>query len=191
MEEKKQVMTEEKKAEDIIDKSQPPPKKERRNKNKEMIEKLKQEIVGYQDKHLRNIAELENFKKRMNQERINDRKFASKNLITDILNPLEQLNKVVHMETDNEVLKNFLIGFKMINDQFYKLLEEDGLKELDALNKKFDPKIHHAIEKINDQEQENGINLEVIQKGYTYKDQILRPAMVKINEWSEENGKDK
>jgi len=169
----------------------PAPKKERRNKNKEMIEKLNGEILEYKDKHLRNIAELENFKKRMNQERINDRKFASKNLITDILAPLDQLNTVVNMETNNELLKSFLIGFKMINDQLYKLLENDGLKEIDALNKQFDPKIHHAVEKVSDLDKENGINLEIIKKGYTYKDQIIRPVMVKINEWREENGKDK
>jgi molecular chaperone GrpE len=166
-------------------------KKERKNKHKEQVEQLELELKNYKDKLLRNAAELENFKKRMNQERINDRKYASKNLITDILSPLEQMNKVVNMDTDNDLLKNFLIGFKMINDQFYSILEQDGLKEIDALNKPFDPKLHHAIENICDLDQPNGINLEVVSKGYTYKEQILRPAMVKVNEWSEENGKNK
>lgn len=165
-------------------------KKERKNKHKEQIEQLENEIKHYKDKLLRNAADLENFKKRMNQERINDRKYASKNLVGDILIPLEQMNKAVNMKTDNDLLKNFLIGFKMINDQFYATLEQDGLKEIDALNKPFDPKYHHAIEKISDLDQPNGINLEVSQKGYTYKEQILRPAMVIVNEWSEENGKD-
>ncbi len=166
-------------------------KKERKNKYKEQIEQLELEVKNYKDKLLRNAAELENFKKRMNQERINDRKYASKNLISDILTPLEQMNMVVKISTDNDTLKNYLIGFKMINDQFYSILEQDGLKEIDALNKPFDPKLHHAIEKICNMDQPNGINLEVVLKGYTYKEQILRPAMVKVNEWSEENGKDK
>jgi molecular chaperone GrpE len=166
-------------------------KKEKKNKHKEQVEALEKEIKDFKDKWLRSIAELENFKKRNTQERINDRKFASKNLIGDILNPLEQMNKAVNMQTDNEMLKNFLIGFKMINDQFYNILIQDGLKEIDALNKPFDPNYHYAIEKTLDQDKPNGINLEVIQKGYTYKDQILRPAMVKVNEWSENNGKDK
>ena len=82
-------------------------------------------------------------------------------------------------------------NFKMINDQFYSILEQDGLKEIDALNKPFDPKLHHAIENISHLDQPNGVNLVVVSKGYTYKEQILRPAMVKVNEWSEENGKDK
>ncbi len=189
MEEKKDVVVEHE--EEIIEEETHVQKKERKNKHKEQVEKLENEVKSYKDKLLRNAAELENFKKRMIQERIMDRKYASKNLLGDILIPLEQMNKAVNMKTDNDLLKNFLIGFKMINDQFYATLEQDGLKEIDALNKPFDPKLHHAIEKISDLEQPNGINLEVTQKGYIYKEQILRPAVVIVNEWSEENGKDK
>ncbi|HAX03100.1 MAG: nucleotide exchange factor GrpE [Tenericutes bacterium GWC2_34_14] len=166
-------------------------KKERRNKHKEQVDALENEIKDLKDKMLRNAAELENFKKRMHQERIQDRKYASKSLINDILNPLDQLDRIVNMTTDNDLLKNFLIGFKMINDQLFNVLQADGMKEIEAKGKPFDPNVHHAIEKIEDRNQANGIVLEVIQKGYTYKEQLLRPAMVKVNEWSEENGKDK
>jgi molecular chaperone GrpE len=168
-----------------------PTKKEKKNKYKEKIENLEKEVAQLKDKLLRNAAELENFKKRITQERINDRKFASKNLVYDILEPLDQLNMIINMETDNDVLKNFLYGFKMLNDRFYEVLKSDGLKEIDALNKQFDPKYHHAIEKVSDESKPNGINLQVVQKGYMYKEQLLRPAMVKINEWSDENGENK
>ncbi|HCB66010.1 MAG: nucleotide exchange factor GrpE [Tenericutes bacterium GWD2_38_27] len=165
-------------------------RKERKSKYKEQIEKLEEEIKDLKDKYLRSIAEQENIKKRIHNERIQERKYASKNLVGDILSPLEQMNKIVSMKTDNELLKNFLIGFKMVNDQFYTVLEKEGLKEIDALNKPFDPNYHYALEKLSNKDLPNGINLEVIQKGYTYKDQLLRPAMVKINEWSDENGKE-
>jgi molecular chaperone GrpE len=165
-------------------------KKEKKNKSKEKIEALEQEVLELKDRLLRNAAELENFKKRMTQERINDRKYASKNLINDVLNPLEQLNKIVNLSVDNDTLKNFLIGFKMINDQLYQILESDGLKAIDALNQPFDPKLHYAVDKVVDKDKAKGLVIEVIQKGYTYKEQLLRPAMVKVNEWSEENGKD-
>ena len=166
-------------------------KKEKKSKQKEHIDQLENELKDLKDKMLRNAAELENFKKRIHNERIQERKYASKHLIGEILNPLDQLDKIVNMKTDNELLKNFLIGFKMINDQIYNVLMADGLKDINALNQPFDPNLHHAIEKVSDKEKENGIVIEVVQKGYTYKDQLLRPAMVKINEWSEENGKDK
>jgi molecular chaperone GrpE len=79
----------------------------------------------------------------------------------------------------------------MINDQCFNVLFNDGLKEIEAINQPFNPNYHYAIEKVSNKEQPNGINLEVIQKGYTYKEQLLRPAMVKVNEWSEENGENK
>jgi len=166
-------------------------KEKKTNKYKEQLAQRDKEIFKLKDQLLRNAAELENFKKRVTTERINERKFASKNLIHDILIPLDMLKMIVNQPTDDEKLKNYLIGFKMVNDQLYQVLENDGLKEIDALNKQFDPNLHHAVEKVSDKEKANGINIEVIQKGYTYKEQLLRPAMVKVNEWSDENGKDK
>ncbi|MDL2292227.1 nucleotide exchange factor GrpE [Acholeplasma sp. OttesenSCG-928-E16] len=185
-------MFEDDKKEDILDKesdikNESPPlnKKEKKDKNKETIIKLQLEIDSLNDKLLRAVAELENFKKRTNQERIIDRKYASSNLIDDLLVPLDQLMKISNLKTDNEVLNNFLVGFKMINDQIFDILENDGLKPIEAVGKPFDPNFHHALEKASDKEKENGIVLEETQKGYLYKDRILRPSMVKVNEWEE------
>ena len=158
---------------------------------KEIIQALEDEIQALKDTNLRIHAEYDNTKKRIEQQRILDRKYASKYLIDQLLTPLGQLDKIVDMETKDPTLKNFLIGFKMIKDQLFKVLENDGLKEIEALNKPFDPKFHEAIEKIHQQDFEDGINVEVVSKGYMYKEQLLRPATVKVNEWSEENGENK
>jgi molecular chaperone GrpE len=149
------------------------------------IKELEDEIESLKNDLLRNQADFENFKKRMHQERITDRKYAAMDLIHDLLIPLDQLRKVVNMDIENPMLKNYLIGFKMINDQIYDQLEANGLKEIKALGETFDPKVHHAVEKDSNSEIENNIITEEIQKGYMYKDRILRPAMVKVNEWSE------
>ena len=186
MDEQKETVLQEEMHEEMHEET----KKEKRNKHKEHVEALEQEIKNLNDKLLRNAAELENFKKRIQAERIQDRKYASKNLINDLLTPLDQLDRIVNLSTDNELLKNFLIGFKMVNDQLFNVLISDGMKEIEAMNKPFDPNIHHAIEKVSLKDKDNGIVIEVIQKGYIYKEQLLRPAMVKVNEWSEENGKD-
>ncbi|HQC30982.1 MAG TPA: nucleotide exchange factor GrpE [Acholeplasmataceae bacterium] len=149
------------------------------------IKELEDEIESLKNDLLRNQADFENFKKRMHQERITDRKYAAMDLIHDLLIPLDQLRKVVNMDIEDPMLKNYLIGFKMINDQIYDQLEANGLKEIKALGETFDPKVHHAVEKDSNSEIENNIITEEIQKGYMYKDRILRPAMVKVNEWSE------
>ena len=152
---------------------------------KDKIKELEDEIESLKNDLLRNQADFENFKKRMHQERITDRKYAAMDLIHDLLIPLDQLRKVVNMDIEDPMLKNYLIGFKMINDQIYDQLEANGLKEIKALGETFDPKVHHAVEKDSNSEIENNIITEEIQKGYMYKDRILRPAMVKVNEWSE------
>jgi molecular chaperone GrpE len=95
------------------------------------------------------------------------------------------------MKTEDVQLKNFLIGFKMVKDALFKVLESDGLKQIDALDKPFDPNLHEAIETLEDKTKPSGINVEVVTQGYIYKEQLLRPAVVKINEWREENGENK
>lgn len=158
---------------------------------KEQIELLKKEIADLKDKNLRVVAEFENARKRLDTQRIQDRKYASKYLIDQLLTPLSQLDKIVDMPTEDDKLKNFLIGFKMIKDQIFKTLEADGLKEIEALNQPFDPNFHEAMEKIHDHNQPNGMNVAVINKGYMYKEQLIKPATVKVNEWSEEHGENK
>ncbi|MGE4319835.1 MAG: nucleotide exchange factor GrpE [Acholeplasmataceae bacterium] len=188
---KEQELQEEIIVDEVQDLEKDHKKDKKTNKYKEQLAERDKEIFKLKDQLLRNQAELENFKKRVQTERVNERKYASKNLIHDLLIPLDMLKMIVNTPTDDEKLKNYLIGFKMVNDQIFQVLESDGLKELEALNKQFDPNYHHAVDKVSDKEKTNGINVEVVQKGYTYKEQLLRPAMVKVNEWSDENGKDK
>jgi molecular chaperone GrpE len=158
---------------------------------KETIERLELEIASLKEQLLRAHAEFDNTKKRLEANRILDRKYASKYLVDQLITPLGQLDQIVNMKTEDPQLKNFLIGFSMIKEQIFKVLESDGLKEVDALNQVFNPNIHEAIEKVDDRSQPSGINIEVVSKGYMYKEQLLRPAMVKINEWSDENGENK
>lgn len=173
----------------VLEKDEPKEKKKSdKNKLKDEVEQLKLENKEFKEKYLRQLAELENYKKRVQQEKIIERKYASQNLVESLLPSIDQLRIVVGMPTDNDLLRNYLIGFKMINDQIFQALESDGLKEVKAVNEVFDPNFHYAIEKISDKEKPNGVVLQVTQTGYTYKERLVRPAMVKVNEWSDENG---
>lgn len=163
-------------------------KKSEKDKLKEEIEQLKAEIANLKDHYLRERAELENYKKRTQQERITERKYAAQNVIESLINPIDQLKIVTNMTVDNDLLKNYLIGFKMINDQIINILEQEGLKEIKALHEMFDPNIHHAIDTVEDKTKPKGMILSVQQTGYLFKERVIRPAMVKVNEWSDENG---
>ena len=157
-------------------------KKEKKNKHKEKIELLEKQNAELKDKLLRNAAELENFKRRTNEERVRDRKYASCDLVNDLVSILANLDKCVNMETDEPMLKNFLIGFKMIDKQLFDRLYQDGLEDIKAeIGMAFDPNIHHAIETTEIEGKESNTITEVVQKGYKYKDRIIKPAMVKVN----------
>ena len=156
--------------------------KKKKEKKKDKIEILEEENASLRDQLLRNRAELENFKKRMNEERIKDRKYASFSLVSELIASLDNLNRVVNMETDNEVLKNFLIGFKMINSQLFEILKNDGVSEIKAKGLAFDPAVHQAVSTEKQEGVEKGIVLEELQKGYKYKDRVIRPSMVKVSE---------
>ena len=176
---KEEVVTEEVKTDEETVK----PKKETRNKYKEENLKLKEEIEQLKNDLLRNRADLENFKKHTREEMIKDRKFASLNLVSDLIVPLEYLTRACEFQTPNPEMNNFLIGFKMIATQLTDVLVNDGLKVINV-NKgdEFDPLIHHAVATEKQEDMEKNKVLEVISKGYTYKDRIIKPAMVKVSE---------
>ena len=174
--------TEETKEEPKAEEIKAEEKKAKKNKLKEKIESLEAQNASLKDKLLRNAAELENFKRRTNEERIKDRKYASCDLVTDLVSILANLDKCVNMETDDAMLKNFLIGFKTIDNQLFERLYQDGLEEIKAeKGMAFDPNIHHAIETTEVEGVESNSITEVVQKGYKYKERVIKPAMVKVN----------
>jgi|SRR5690554_5253406 molecular chaperone GrpE len=158
---------------------------------REENEEMKKELEELTEKALRAVAELENYKKRNEKALTENMKYYNMWLIEKLLLPLDQLNIVVNGNVENPELKNYLSGFKMINDQIFDILEEEGLKLIKTDGEKFDPMYHYAVEKEEDKEKENGIILKTTQTGYLFKDRVIRPAMVTVNEWSEENGKNK
>lgn len=157
--------------------------KEEITKQKEEITKLKKEIEDLKNALLLNRADLENFKKHQKDEAIKDRKYASLNLISDIIVPLEYLVRACEYQSSSQEMNNFLIGFKMIANQLMDVLINDGLKVIDCkIGDEFDPTIHHAVATEKCEEMETNKVIEVVSKGYLYKERIIKPAMVKVSE---------
>jgi len=145
-------------------------------------ESLKKEVQSLKDQLLRNQAELENFKKRINDERIKERKYSSMDICKGLLSPLDTFDLALKQEIKDEATLNFVKGFKMIEDQIFNALKDQGVSEIEALNQKYDPFYHQAIMKEKIEGVEPEIVTEVLQKGYMFKDRVLRPSIVKISE---------
>ncbi|MDE5715287.1 MAG: nucleotide exchange factor GrpE [Anaeroplasmataceae bacterium] len=168
---------------------EPKQKKEKKLIYKEQIAKLQAELKNQHNEYLKVYAEMENTKRRLKEEAVRDRKYASQNFISELINPIDMLVKIVDCEAPSPEIANYLIGFKMITGQIVDILKNEGLKEIEALGKEFDPTTMQAMSVEENKEVENNMVLKVMQTGYMYKDRILRPAMVIVNK-IEENKKE-
>ena len=143
----------------------------------------KDESSVLQDKYLRLQAEYINFKNRMSVEVGNLLKYESEDLIKEILPVVDNFERAIMMD-DNDLsdeVSKFLSGFKMIYASLISILEAREVKVIDCLGKEFDPHFMDAVLTEHDENKPENVVLEVLTKGYTYKDKVIRVAMVKVN----------
>lgn len=163
--------------------------KEENLPNDDELEELKGEVKRLNEALLRNRADLENFKRRTQEERIKERKYAHQDIFEDLLEVISVFDSAVNVETDDPKLKKFLIGFKMVNKNFNQVLEKYGVKRIDAINQKFDHHYHEAIGEVVNDELEPGTIVSVQLNGYCYKDRVLRPSRVVVSKKSNQDEK--
>ena len=156
-------------------------KKEKKNKYQEQIKELEQKVKELEDKNIRVTAEMVNSLRRKEEENNRLLKFASESLILDILGTIDNFERALSVKANNQDIENYQKGFKMIYDNLVNTLTKFEVKEIECLGLEFDPTYHQAVMTDHiDGKKENEI-IEVLQKGYTYKDKVIRPAMVKVN----------
>lgn len=145
------------------------------------VDALKFECEKLNDKLLRNTAELENFKRRTNEEKQNFMKYASQGVMTDLIGIVDNYERAL-ASIESLVDGNTFLGVKMILDQLNNVLISNGVEEIKSVGEVFDPNVHQAVMTDNNSDFDSGVVTEELQKGYQMKDRILRPAMVKVNE---------
>lgn len=146
------------------------------------LEALKEENQKLKDQLLRNAAELENFKRRMNEEQIRERKYRSQSVVAAVIPALDNLERAVSIEAEDEGVANFLNGFKMIHGQLLDALAGEGVEAIPTEGEAFDPNIHQAVMQESVDGVESGVVLAELQKGYRLKDRVIRAAMVKVSQ---------
>ena len=150
------------------------------SKDKEHILKLEKELKEANDKILRLSAEIQNIGKRHMEEVINMSKYEGMDLIKSLLPVVDNFERSIEM--DKSVNEKYLEGYKMIYTSLVSILKNIGVEAIDCQDKEFDPHKMDAIMTEHVDGVEPNYVLVVLQKGYIYKDKILRPAMVKVSE---------
>ena len=140
-------------------------------------ESLKQQIEELKDQLLRNAAELENFKRRMNEERAREVKYRSQSIVTNIIPAIDNFERALSSTVEDENTKTFLTGFQLVD-----ALKQEGVEVIEAEGVAFDPTVHQAVMQEAVEGVESGMVLQELQKGYKLKDRVIRPSMVKVSE---------
>ena len=140
-------------------------------------ESLRAENQQLKDRYLRTLADFENFRKRNEREKADFFKHALGQVLKDILPVLDNFDRALeHAEEGDEFHKGVLLIYK----QLFDVLEKHGLKPIDETGVHFDPNIHEAVIREEDESVPSHTVVTVLQKGYFLHDRLLRPALVKV-----------
>ena len=148
-------------------------KKEKKDKKDEKIEELT-------DRVRRQMAEFDNFRKRTEKEKTQMFETGAKSIVEKILPVVDNFERGLAAATEEEKGSPFVEGMEKIYKQMMTMLEEAGVKPIEAVGQEFDPNLHNAVMHIEDEEFGENIIAEEFQKGYTYRDSVVRHSMVKV-----------
>lgn len=139
-----------------------------------------EKIAELTDRMQRTMAEFDNFRKRTEKEKAAMYEIGAKDIIEKMLPVLDNFERGLTTVPEEEKESPFVQGMDKIYKQFVKTLEDIGVKPMDAAGKPFDPNFHNAVMHVEDESLGENIVAEELQKGYTYRDSVVRPAMVKV-----------
>jgi len=155
----------------------------KKTKTEEQLEKAENELHEMKDKHIRLQAEFDNYRKRTLKERMELLKTGNESLLMSILPVIDDFDRAVQTIDSVEEKSPVKDGVKLIYNKFQEFLKQNGVKEIEAKEKEFDTDLHEAITKIPAPTEElKGKIVDVVQKGYSLNDKVIRHSKVVIGE---------
>ena len=148
-------------------------KKEKKNPFKEKFEEM-------QDKYMRQVAEFDNFRKRTDKEKSQMFDQGASSVLEKILPVVDNFERGLAAVPEEEKNSAFADGMNMIYKQLLKQMEDLGVTPIEAVGKEFDPNFHNAVMQVDSEEFEEGVVAQELQKGYMFRDTVLRHSMVAV-----------
>jgi molecular chaperone GrpE len=152
----------------------------------EQIRRLKDELAQVKDQFLRHAADMDNFRKRTARERTETWARAQADVVSNILDALDDLGRVAHLDPSKTSTQDVLIGVELVERKILKELESAGLERVGVIGEAFDPNRHEAVSTIPaPSADKDHLVSAVFQPGYRFGGGLLRPARVQVQIWSE------
>lgn len=163
-------------------------------KQKTIINQVRLERDDFQDKFLRNLAEMDNFRKRISKEKEDYQRFVLGEFLLGLLEIYDNFERAIRAHTSDESPRSILSGVQMIFKQLQELLRKNRVEELDPHECPFDPNFHQALSRVERDNVSDPTVVEVYQKGFLYNEKLLRPALVQVavppSDSTESNGEE-
>ena len=137
-------------------------------------------IADLQDRVKRQMAEFDNFRKRTDKEKSAMFEMGASDVIKKLLPVVDNFERGFKSITDDEKETPFAKGMDMVYKQMIKMLEDLEVKPIEAVGLEFNPDLHNAVMHVEDESAGEGIIVEEFEKGYTYRDTVIRHSMVKV-----------
>lgn len=148
--------------------------------NKE-VEELKRQSEDNYNRLLRMQADFDNYKKRVAKEREDMYSTALETIVGQLLPVLDNMERAKAAFRNDQLDEKYISGVEMVSKQLIDVLEKNGVKEIEALEKDFDPNFHHAVMQTPGEEEDENKVKEVFQKGYVLGSKVIRPTLVKVS----------
>ena len=175
-------------------------KETKKNEQEEKTETIKKEtaeekLKTVQEKLLRTMAEMENQRRRFEKEKQEAFEFGGFNFAAESLSLIDNIDRAIISFKNDESLKNnkdlnkIIDGIEIVKKDLVSIFKKNGVKQIECINKKFDPNFHQAMLEVENNTKESGTVVQEIQKGYMMKDRLLRPSLVGVAKKREEKEK--
>ncbi len=144
-------------------------------------EELKKQVEENYNRLLRMQADFENYKKRVAKERDDMYANAVESIAGQLLPIVDNMERALEAFRKDQLNEQHICGVEMVCKQLIGVLEKNGVKEIEALEKDFDPNVHHAVMREPGEDEDENIIKEVFQKGYILGNRVIRPSLVKVS----------
>jgi len=159
--------------------------------SEEVIEALSTELEELEDRHLRVVAEFDNFRKRTVRERAQQETRAQAELARQLLESLDDLSRVSELGSHDHDAAAILEGVQLVETKLRRALEQLGLSPIEAVGKPFNPELHEAMVTVpTERPDEDEIVAEELAKGYMFRGSLLRPSRVQVKMYRPGSGDD-
>lgn len=152
------------------------------NEAEQKIAELQAKLDETENKMLRAQADFDNFRRRSRLDQEAAQKYRAQSLVSEIIPALDNFERALQIEADNDQTKSLLQGMNMVYNQLVQALQNEGVEAINSVGEQFDPHLHQAVMQVEDENFESNTVVEELQKGYKLKDRVIRPAMVKVNQ---------